>query len=813
MKKNLKKIIALTMSAIFLMSTMACTDNKNDSADKKPERDYVYVPEYKELDTDSYSMDVMSGDGKIYFTANTYDDENSKSTTYIYSVDTTGEQIDKIQLDLPNEASVMYTRRDKDGNFVMMTNEYYNSLARTDEYTKSEEATGNTQEYVGEDNEAEATENVQESVMEGATEATEDAQEYAGEDNAAENGSMAEYDADYIDKYYIIKFDSQGKEIYKKDINEILQSQEGTYYQYLELDGDGRIVLTDTDNTLIVLDNEANFLFNIENKNYINSMGTTGDGKIIVAGWSDDSNDNEVRLIDMDTKALSEPVQNIPNNMGSYKFIPYEGNKTLISSGNTLYLFDFSNNTSEEILNWLESDIDADMLNGISYVEDGKLAALYKNYDEPESKLQMVLLTKTKRSDIKEKKELVYATLYLSQEMKQAVINFNKNSDEYRIRVEEYYSDDYETSLAKFNSELAIGNSFDIVDVSSANIDSYASKGIFENLYDYMDKDSQVNREDYFENILKLYEKDGKLYAMPQEVRVELLTGKKSIVGEDLHWTLDELIDTYHSMPQGSKLFDTATCDNVLFTLGGSVINDMIDWEKGECHFDSEEFIKLLEFAHEFPTGSEIEYADELEEEAEIVGIKNGTTMLMDCYMLDTDEIQVHEKVIGDDLAYKGYPCKEGNGVMAGPANTVLSISSKSKNKEAAWEFVKYFIMPKQQENLYSWSFPILKSAFKNRMEEKMKPQYYLENGEKTEAFSTYSFGNNLEIEIGAASQENVDKLEEMIMSIDKLSHTDTKIYTIIQEEAAAYFDNKKTAKEVADIIQSRVAIYVKETR
>ena len=42
---------------------------------------------------------------------------------------------------------------------------------------------------------------------------------------------------------------------------------------------------------------------------------------------------------------------------------------------------------------------------------------------------------------------------------------------------------------------------------------------------------------------------------------------------------------------------------------------------------------------------------------------------------------------------------------------------------------------------------------------------------------------------------------------------SENTIVNIIEEEAGAYYAGQKTAEEVADIIQSRVSIYLSETR
>ena len=49
--------------------------------------------------------------------------------------------------------------------------------------------------------------------------------------------------------------------------------------------------------------------------------------------------------------------------------------------------------------------------------------------------------------------------------------------------------------------------------------------------------------------------------------------------------------------------------------------------------------------------------------------------------------------------------------------------------------------------------------------------------------------------------------------SAEDIYSYDTAIMNIVFEETAPYFDGQKTAEEVADIIQSRIYIYVNENK
>ena len=55
--------------------------------------------------------------------------------------------------------------------------------------------------------------------------------------------------------------------------------------------------------------------------------------------------------------------------------------------------------------------------------------------------------------------------------------------------------------------------------------------------------------------------------------------------------------------------------------------------------------------------------------------------------------------------------------------------------------------------------------------------------------------------------------LAQLLKSRDMKASVDSKISEIINDEAGAFFAGQKGAKETADIIQSRVKVYISETK
>ena len=92
------------------------------------------------------------------------------------------------------------------------------------------------------------------------------------------------------------------------------------------------------------------------------------------------------------------------------------------------------------------------------------------------------------------------------------------------------------------------------------------------------------------------------------------------------------------------------------------------------------------------------------------------------------------------------------------------------------------------------------------------KPFYLDEEGNKVEYDNTY-FLNGVEITMEPLTKEDCDRVIGYLKGANRTSFYNGEILKIMEEETAAYFNGQKSAKEVADIIQSRVQIYVNESR
>ena len=91
--------------------------------------------------------------------------------------------------------------------------------------------------------------------------------------------------------------------------------------------------------------------------------------------------------------------------------------------------------------------------------------------------------------------------------------------------------------------------------------------------------------------------------------------------------------------------------------------------------------------------------------------------------------------------------------------------------------------------------------------------QYVLDdNGDRIPEQRYYAINTDV-YEYYALSQNIADAFLEAVESCDKVYDYNSAIIDIVSEEAEAYFSGRKTAEDVAKLVQSKVNIYVNEQR
>jgi len=374
------------------------------------------------------------------------------------------------------------------------------------------------------------------------------------------------------------------------------------------------------------------------------------------------------------------------------------------------------------------------------------------------------------------------------------VSKFNEEEESYNIEVVNYTGDD----VMRLWAELIAGNGPDVI------YSAYYDEGFFgplknrdmlADLWPFIDADPEINRSDFFQNILSASQNpDGSLRTIANQFTVPTLISTSEAVGHVQSFTLNSFLEII------SNALDTGIAYPIDRTLSGRgfIIHmlmytdiGIIDFDGGVSHFESQMFYDLLDLALLLPREEALDYDDTF------AGLRNGEHIFTFDLIFNADSFTEYEIFLGDFILL-GFPSDEGSRYDAF-LSTNLGINENSENPDAAWSFIRRYLLPNTQI-VFTLGMPMRIDLFEQEVEKAMS--------ELPDRFAD-EFGINTHL--NALSEESAEVLRETVESISSISRFDITIANIVWEELPHFFSGTRTAEDVARIIQNRVTLYLNE--
>ena len=757
-KKAVKRAMAFMMAGVMCFSLVGC--GKSDKKKKEEKLDIYDAVQEVVFDECIYKSKIVNDVFYGIYTRYNENSEEEDSEEGLIKYDFNTKEQNSVAFNMPNTSVA---------NFYVDDN--HNIVLNAQKIIQSDEPAENTSdfEYTYQDVKLVYNENLE---------------MISSEDG--EIKTINDTTSDSIENVYGVEVDNQGREI---SLCGSMGAEEESYIKVNDKDGNetARIQIEDMAQNLVVMN----------------------DGTVACAIWG--KNGSEVYRVDIEGGKLGEKLMSLSD---SYNNL-YTGlnNSLLIDVNGYLCRYSSESEKSQKILKFIDSNVNPNSVTTIFELKNGTLGVVLPDYETNKTEIDFLIKQDTDKNA--NKKEIRLGTLNLDTQLQEQIIKFNKTNEKYKIIVDDYASDDdYEEGIKRFNAAVTSGNCPDLIDLSVMGIQEYAQKGILEDLTPYLEKDSELSEDLFVDSVINTYKINDKLYTIPMSFMIEALAGATSSVGSEKSWTMQEFVAYAESLPKGTEILDGITSDGLLSSILQYNMGEYVNWSTGECNFNTDEFIKLLEFCSNYENSEKFYQNYDYENEpSEITKIRNKQVVMQRLYMDGVEGYMLSKVTFGEPITIKGYPTKDGNGFVLNTSSFLVGISSKSKNKDAAWEFMREFYTKEGQDSV-DWSFsgfPVRKDVLEEVLQ-KAKEAETETAPDGTKYVTVWGF-QDIEMYIPAPTDEDINEIKEIINSADKLTNINTEIFSMISEEAEAFFKGQKTAKEVADVIQSRVSIYVKENR
>ena len=592
MKKTyVKKSIVLLLAVSMVFSVAACGKKENTSEKQmmsEEDKDAVYTYETIEWDEEireniggvQFAGDIM------YATLGDYNEETEEYLSYFVTFDMQGKELSRFEINngWDEETGTSYGVN----QFKMSNNQEIYGIGYT--YMNSEdEATG---EWIWEE------------------------------------------------FYSLMKFDNQGNVLWENSVGSSGSQQiedGGNYYSVNNL-------LCDEKGNVWVLDSVAYTCYDKDGNQGVSIAApenVSGDawfnkeGNIIFGQWDD--NWENIDFYEIDTKAGQIKKEPLTKPGGYYQYSYYSGigSKWDMYATNSVgvWAFNWGDTEMTKVMDYLLSDFDGTNIYNIKAISNDKFMA---NYYDMDWNYNAGVFTKVPKEDVVDKYIMNLACYYIDSNVRKQIVEFNRSHEDVRITLTDYSSldneeNDWTLGTETLNSDILSGKVPDILVVpSDFDMGMYANKGLFADMYQFIEQDEDINLDDYLDNIIALGEYNGELYELIPKFNAVTLVGKKADVGDRFSWTFSDVNALMNQKGQDVNLFsrDSAMRSTVMYYGINLAFDQFYDSNTGECHFDSPEFAQFLEMLKGYPEETTEVWNDEEYWQEYETQWRNGSTIL-----------------------------------------------------------------------------------------------------------------------------------------------------------------------------------------
>lgn len=426
-------------------------------------------------------------------------------------------------------------------------------------------------------------------------------------------------------------------------------------------------------------------------------------------------------------------------------------------------------------------------------------------------------------------KELKVYSLKKDQTLQQAVSAYQKAHQDVFVKYEVGMSGENgltaEDAIKALNTEIMAGNGPDVIMLDGLPIESYLAKGMLADLSENLK--AAEEKEEFFDNITRVYEEDGKIYAIPTRFRIPLLMGNEEFVSniQDLSSLSAVMEEMREKNPEGSIL--SAYTPEILLKM--LAIASEPTWSKEDGNLQEETVKEFLTQAKKI-YDNEISGISDLEKEEFLNSVRGSddssgtaeeTALDISWSILNFLTKSQAQLAIGasqqvsldftnvisvprvkPEVVYKPLSLQAENVFQA---ESIVGVSAKAAEPEMAREFVEmllsYNVMSMQQE-----PYPVNAASFDSLFDTDM---------EGDGAFGSMGIskddGSVATLDLYWPNEEEQKGLEQMVRSLKTPYLPGSPIEQAVLEAGVSVLEGNMSVDEGVAQIKQKIQLYLSE--
>ncbi|AOT72001.1 extracellular solute-binding protein [Geosporobacter ferrireducens] len=405
-----------------------------------------------------------------------------------------------------------------------------------------------------------------------------------------------------------------------------------------------------------------------------------------------------------------------------------------------------------------------------------------------------------------------------------AASKFQKDNPGYRIEIQEYPSQDYETYVKNLNTQILSGKGPDIISVAGLPYENYISKNILADLSEMMAKDNRFDINNYYTNILDALKYNDKLYVMPTNFTFNILMAnqeildQESITIDDGKWSWNDFKSVAEKVSKGNRAaMPSVSPMDLLSLFTNDSYSNYIDAGLKKADFISQGFTDLLNTVKAFGEGNLTDSNVKNDMASVLEAAGREAIVFYPLSITDYNMYGFMKSAFKEQLALYNMPSSGGNGGTF-TSNSMYAINRNSKYKDQSWEFLKILLSDEIQSQsmqggaVQGQSMKALGGFSINKTAQQMKAQQAIDASQSGAMRIMMKSGNSsITLSSAPMSQADIDGINKFIAGLNTYANEDANISSIVQDETRNFFSGSKSVEETTKLIQDRVNTYLKE--